>query len=364
MTTETIRMGLIGPGAIAPSHAFAIEKTGATQLTAVCGRSTEKVAHLADQYGATHYTDPAKMIAAVDAVALCTPSGTHLEFALDIIAAGKHLLIEKPLEITTERVDQIIAAAEAKGVVLAGVFQSRFAPVAQKLKALVDDGLLGEIYAGSAYIKRYRPQSYYDSGGWRGTWDSDGGGCLMNQGIHLTDMLLWFMGEPEEVVGMAESRGRDVEVETLAMGLVRYRSGARGVIEATTLAYPELPEYVEIFGARGTLTFNGRHLQRLDLIDPTPAEEAAKAELLEISAELAAQREAIIAAAPPGTAVPTVDMGHTPVIADFAEAIRTGRKPLVDGLQARRSVALITALYESSHHGSRPTKIEQRATVA
>ena len=357
MTTDKIRFGLIGPGAIAPSHAYAIDNTDATLLTAVCGRQAEPAAALADQYGAAHYTDVAAMLAAVDAITLCTPSGTHLEQALEIIAAGKHLLIEKPLEITTERIDQIIAAASAKGIVLAGVFQSRFAPVAQKLKALVDDGLLGEIYAGSAYIKRYRPQSYYDSGGWRGTWAIDGGGCLMNQGIHLTDLLLWFMGEAEAVVGMTESRGRDVEVDTLAMGLVRYKSGARGVIEATTLAYPELPEYVEIVGARGTLTFNGSKLQRLDLIDPTPAEAAAKAELLTISAELAAARERIIAAAPPGTAVPTVDMGHTPVIADFAEAIRTGRKPLVDGPEGRRAVALITALYASSRNGSQPIKV-------
>ena len=358
MTTDKIRIGLIGPGVIAPSHAFAIDKTETTVLTAVCGRRAEQAAELADQYGAAHYTDIDAMFDAVDAITLCTPSGAHLEPALDIIAAGKHLLIEKPLEINTDRIDQIVAAAEAKGVVLAGVFQSRFAPVAQRLKSLVDNGLLGEIYAGSAYIKRYRPQSYYDSGGWRGTWDTDGGGCLMNQGIHLTDLLLWFMGEPTEVVGMIESRGRDVEVETLAMGLVRYQSGARGVIEATTLAYPELPEYVEIVGERGTLTFNGNRLQRLDLIDATPAEEAVKEELLRISAELAAERERIIAAAPPGTAVPTVDMGHTPVVADFAEAIRTGRKPLVDGSEGRRSVALITALYESSRNGSQPVQID------
>ncbi|MEE3257895.1 MAG: Gfo/Idh/MocA family oxidoreductase [Candidatus Latescibacterota bacterium] len=358
MATDKIRLGIIGPGTIAPSHAFAIDKADATQLTAVCGRRAEQAAELANQYGVAHYTRVADMLDMVDAITLCTPSGAHLEPALEIIAAGKHLLIEKPLEITTDRIDQIVAAADAKGVVLASVFQSRCAPIAQKLKALIDDGLLGEIYAGSAYIKRYRPQSYYDSGGWRGTWDIDGGGCLINQGIHLTDLLLWFMGAAKEVVGMAETKGRSVEVETLAMGLIRYQSGARGVIEATTLAYPELPEYVEIVGARGTLSFNGSKLQRLDLIDPTPAEAAAKEELLKTSAAIATERERIIAAAPPGTAVPTVDMGHTPVVVDFAEAIRTGHKPLVDGAEGRRSVALITALYESSRNDSQPVKIE------
>ncbi len=164
-------------------------------------------------------------------------------------------------------------------------------------------------------------------------------------------------GEPESVIGSAETRGRDVEVETMAMGLIRYRSGARGVLEATTLAYPELPEYVEIVGARGTLIFNGTALQRLDLINPTPEEEATKEELLQVSAELAAERERIIAAAPPGTAVPTVDMGHTPVVVDFVEAIREGRPPLVDGSEGRRAVALITALYESSRNNSQPVAL-------
>ena len=355
--TDEIRMGIIGPGVIAPSHAFAIDQAQGARLAAVCGRRLEPTAELADQYGAESVTDIAALLDAVDAVTLCTPSGAHLDIALEVIAAGKHLLIEKPLETTPERIDQIVAAARQQGIVLAGVFQSRFAPIARRLKGLVAAGLLGEIYSGSAYIKRYRPQSYYDSGGWRGTWDLDGGGCLMNQGIHLTDLLLWFMGEPERVIGSTETRGRDVEVETTAMGLIRYRSGARGVIEATTLAYPELPEYVEIVGARGTLTFNGNTLQRLDLVDPTPGEEALKENLMQVSAELAAERERIIAAAPPGTAVPTVDMGHTPVVADFVEAIREGRPPLVDGAEGRRAVALITALYESSRNDSQPVAL-------
>ena len=355
--TDDIRMGIIGPGVIAPSHAFAIDKAQGARLAAVCGRRPESATELADQYGAESGTDIAALLEAVDAVTLCTPSGIHLDIALEVIAAGKHLLIEKPLETTPERIDQIVTAARQQGIVLAGVFQSRFAPVARRLKSLVAAGMLGEIYSGSAYIKRYRPQSYYDSGGWRGTWTLDGGGCLMNQGIHLTDLLLWFMGEPESVIGSADTRGRDVEVETMAMGLIRYHSGARGVIEATTLAYPELPEYVEIIGARGTLIFNGNMLQRLDLIDPAPEEETAKEELLQVSAELAAKRKRIIASAPPGAAVPTVDMGHTPVVVDFVEAIRDSRPPLVDGAESRRAVALITALYESSRNDSQPVAL-------
>ena len=359
MSTETIRIGIVGAGAIAPSHAFAIDQTAATELTAVCSRQAEQAAALADQYGATHYTRIDEMLDHVDAITLCTPSGAHLETALEIIAAGKHLLGEKPLEITTDRIDQITAAAAAKGVVLAGVFQARFAPIARRLKELVDGGLLGEIYSGSAYIKRYRPQSYYDSGGWRGTWELDGGGCLMNHGSHLIDLLLWFVGEAEEVVAMTETRGRTVEVETLGMGLVRFRNGARGGVEATTLAYPELPQYLEIFGARGTIAFSGDQLQRMDLIDPSSAEKTEREALFAKSAALEAEKAKILAAAPPGTAVPTVDMGHTPVIADFAEALRSGRKPLVDGIEGRRAVALITAIYESSRSGSQPVRVAE-----
>ena len=317
-------------------------------LVAICDRDEARAADLAGEYGAAAFTSLADMLEIVDAATLCIPSGLHLEPALQVVKAGRHLLVEKPLEITTQRIDQIIeAAALQPHVTLAGVFQTRFTPVVQRLQSLEAAGLLGEIYSGSAYIKRYRTQQYYDSGGWRGTWQIDGGGCLMNQGIHLVDLLLWFCGDVEQVMALTSSRGREIEVETQAQALLRFRNGATGVIEATTLAYPELPQYLELYGSRGTVSFTGDRVLRLDVMDPTPAEAAACAEVEDLGEALAARRKQQRQDAEAGAAVPHVDMGHGPVLEDFVAAIRDQRAPAVDGSEARRSVELITAIYES-----------------
>ena len=362
MVDGNLRIGVIGLGAIGPSHIFAIDETEGCELTAVCDVRAEAAAEAGKKYGVPHFTSTEDMLAAglVDAVTLCTPSGFHLESALAAIEAGKHILIEKPLEITTERVDRIAKAAADKGVKLAGVYQSRFCPVVRRVKKLVDDGLLGEVYSGSAYTKHYRTQEYYDSGGWRGTWKVDGGGCLMNQGIHLLDLYVWFMGDAEEVMARTETKGREnVEVETLALALVKFASGASGVIEGTTLAYPGLGTRLEIFGSRGTVVLTKGKVMRMDLADPSPAEAAARDELLEQARQLEErQANAPKKKVAPGTPVPNVNMGHTPIVEDFVDAIRSDRDPFVTGEDARRAVALINAVYESGSHNGRPTPIQ------
>jgi len=355
MDSNRVRIGVVGAGAIAPSSIYAVGQVANAELAAVCDLAVERAEALAKENDVPHFGSVEEMLKAdvVDAVTICTPSGFHLETALEVIDGGKHLLVEKPMEITVERVDRIVEAAGAKGVKLSGVYQSRFRPVARRLKEMVDAGLLGDIYSGSAYIKRYRTQEYYDSGGWRGTWEVDGGGCLMNQGIHIVDLLLWFMGEAKSTIAMIDSAGRQVEVETLAVGLVEFASGAKGVVEGTTLAYPEWPQYLEIFGSRGTVAFSSDKLMRMELIDPTVEEEKGRDELFRVSEELERIKEKAGAGAAPGTAVPVVDMGHTPVIADFVEAILEDREPLVDGVESRKAVELITGIYESGRNGSR-----------
>lgn len=354
-----IRIGVIGVGAIGPSHVFSIKQVAGCRLSAVCDIRPEAAKKLADENGVAHFGSVGAMLEAdaVDAVTISTPSGFHLNAALEAIAGGKHILVEKPLEITTERIDQIAAAKEKHGVVAGCIHQSRFTPLVRKLKPLFDRGLLGDIYSGSAYIKRYRTQAYYDSSGWRGTWKVDGGGCLMNQGIHDVDLFRWFMGPVDSVIAITESPGRTIEVETLALGLIAFHSGARGVIEGTTLAYPDLPTYLEIFGSRGTLSFSANRLMRMDLIDPTPEEQTAREELLALTRaydEARAREDKPVA---PGTAIHSLDMGHTPVIADFVEAIRTGREPFVSVGEARNAVELITAIYESGQNGSKPVRL-------
>ena len=359
MSEPKVRIGVIGAGAIGPSHIFAIDQVEGAELAAVCDQVAERAESLAEEHGVPWFKSVGEMLRAdaVDAVTIGTPSGFHLETALEVIEGGKHLLIEKPMEIVTERIDRITAAAAAQQVKLSGVYQSRFRPVPQQLKEMVDKGMLGEIYSGSAYTKRYRTREYYESGGWRGTWEVDGGGCLMNQGIHLVDLLVWFMGEAKSAIGMISSVGRPVEVDTLAMGLVEFESGAKGVIEGTTLAYPEFPQYMEIVGSRGTVVFAAERIMSLDLIDPTPAEAAAREELLANKKAAEQARAEKRKDTAPGTAVPDLDMGHAPVFEDFVEAIRTGRDPLVPGREARRSVELINAIYESGRNNSKPVRL-------
>jgi UDP-N-acetyl-2-amino-2-deoxyglucuronate dehydrogenase len=358
MSENPLRIGVIGAGAIGPSHAHSLQQVPQVKLVAVCDQREEAAAGLAKEYGVDSYTDLAEMLKVVDAATLAIPSGLHLDPSIQVIEAGRHLLVEKPLEITTERIDRIIQASEKHPEVkVAGVFQTRFAPIVSKLKSLVDSGLLGEIYSASAYIKRYRTQEYYDSGGWRGTWKIDGGGCLMNQGIHLVDLLLWFCGDVSNVIAHTSSVGREIEVETQAIALLNFSSGARGVIEATTLAYPELTQFIEIYGSRGTLAFSNDKLIRMDILDPTSEESAAKEELIRIGDELEEERKKMMGEVDAGTAVPTVEMGHGPVIEDWAAAIREDRKPLVDGTEARRSVELITAIYESGKQNGKPVQL-------
>ena len=354
MATEKISIGVVGMGAIGPAHVFGIEHTPAAELMAVCDVRPEAAEEAGEIYDVPHFTSVEDMLDSdlVDAVTICTPSGWHLEPALLSIEAGKHVLLEKPMEITPERIDQIREAAGEAGVKLAGVFQSRFKPLVIIVKQLIDSGALGEIHTGSAYVRRYRDQEYYDSGKWRGTMAVDGGGCLMNQGIHLVDLFTWLLGETEEVRAVTAMVGRRVEVETLAFAIVTFASGVRGMIQGTTLYYPEYPDYIELLGSRGTISFTASRVLHLDLMDPTPREAELRDQLTALST---VRRPATKSA--PGTAVPSVDMGHTPVIADFVDAIRQDRKPLVDGWEGRRSVGVICAAYESSQNGGAPVRI-------
>ncbi len=356
MVNDQVRVGVVGVGAIGPSHIHSIGEVDGCRLSAVCDVREDAAHRVAKEHGVDCFTDVSSMLASgvVDAVTVSTPSGFHLDAVIAALECGLPVLVEKPLEITTERIDRIIAAERNSDGFVAGVYQSRFRPLIRLMKTLFDRGLLGEIYSGSVYIKRYRTQAYYDSGGWRGTWKIDGGGCLMNQGIHDVDLYQWFMGRPTQVVAISETKGRDVEVETVALALVRFESGASGVIEATTLAYPEFKPYIEVYGSRGTVAVSHDRLLRMEIVDPTDQETAAKEELLELTRLHDEEEIARSERAAAGTAVPSVDMGHTPVIRDFIDAIKTGGAPFVSSTEARKAVALIRAIYESGASGSRP----------
>lgn len=359
MSNDVVRFGVVGVGAIGPSHVYAINNTEGARLGAVCDLREEAAAKLAGENGVPHFTNIDDMLNSglVDAVSICIPSGLHLDAVLKSIAAGKHVLCEKPLEITTDRIDEIIAAGRKKGVKVACSLQCRFTPLSKKLKKLIDGGLLGEIYSGSAYSKWYRDQAYYDSANWRGTWKIDGGGCLMNQGIHIVDLFLWFMGDADSVVAFTETKGRNVEVETLALAMVKFANGSRGSIESTTLSYPGSPRYIEMIGSRGTIAFGPDKLISLDLIDATPEETAFKEQVLAEQAEAEKAENARTDSASAGTAIPDVNMGHQPIFEDFVKAIQKDSEPWINGEEARKAVSLINGVYESGRNENRLVKL-------
>ncbi len=358
-----LRFGLIGAGAVCESHVTAITRAENAELTAICKKSEHGKKELEEKYSVPCLTSLEEMLPMVDSVDIITPNAAHMEPALEAMRAGKHTIVEKPMEITPGRIDRMIEASEEAGVKLACVFQLRFSEPVRELKKLIDGGILGKIYSGSAYCKLYRAQEYYDSREGRGTMEMEGGGCLMQQGLHNIDLLLWLMGDAEEIIGATETAGRKgIDVETLAGALLRFKNGASGVIESTTLAYPGARELVEIFGFRGTVTLEADtsdkpdRIRRFELTDPTPGESRARDALLALQ-NRASDRKQETKKEDIGKVATLADQGHTPVLEDFIEAIRTGREPFIPGAEARRSVEVVTSVYESAAGGSKPVRL-------
>lgn len=337
--------GIIGCGLIAKFHARAIADVPGTRLAAcydVVGAAAEKIAQ---EFGCKAYSDLDAMLADpnVHIVTVATPSGAHMEPAVAAAKAGKHVIVEKPLEITLDRCDAIIRACEEAGVVLSTIFPSRFHGSSRLLKAAVEERRFGKLTVGDAYVKWWRTQQYYDGGAWRGTWKLDGGGALMNQAIHSVDLLVWLMGPVAEVSARTALLAHErIEVEDVAMALLRFECGALGVIEATTAAYPGYLKRIELHGDQGSAVMEEEDIVKWDFAEARPQDEEIRRKMAEkVSGGGGASDPAAIG-----------HHGHARQFADVVEAIRQGRKPLVDGQEGRRSVEVIMAVYQSAETGS------------
>ena len=338
----TIGFGIVGCGVIADFHARAIADAAGTHLVGCSGGSRfGKVRSFADTHGCRAFESLDAMLADpnVEAVTICSPSGAHLDPALAAARAGKHVVVEKPLEITVERCDEITRACQTAGVKLGVVFQSRFHESVQLMKDAVDAQRFGHITLGDAYVKWYRSQEYYDSGQWRGTWELDGGGALMNQAIHSVDLLLWLMGPVRRVSAMtATLTHQRIEVEDVAVANVEFVSGALGVIEATTTAFPGSLKRIEIRGSQGTAVLEEEDIKMWSFADETESD-------VTLRRRMESKTDTGGGAADPAA---IGHRGHRAVFEDFATAVRLDRSPMVDGQQGRRSVELIRAIYESA----------------
>lgn len=331
-----VRFAIIGSGAIAPTHARVLAALPDAELTAIHSRSIEKGKALADQFGCRYFENYQELLqhAEIDAVAICTPSGAHAAFALDAAKAGKHVVIEKPLEISLEQADAIIAACNENNVQLGCVFQRRFSPGIVKLKALLDDRRLGELQYAGCYAKLYRSQEYYDSGAWRGTWELDGGGVLMNQGIHYADLLQYLAGPVAEVWARCATLGHErIEVEDTVAASVRFTNGAVGVIEATTNAWPGLASRIDLYGSEGTAVIEND-------------------DLVYVSLKSGEEFRSQPATDQVGVSSPAVsDDFHAAQYRQIVAALRVKQPLLIDGSEGRKALEIILAVYKSAFTG-------------
>jgi predicted dehydrogenase len=337
---------IVGCGMIARFHAKALAEVPGAKLVALVSRRAAGAKKMADELGLhVDVSDDLSQALArrdVDVVIVTTPSGAHMEPAVAAAAAGKHVVVEKPLEITLERCDRIIEACDRHHVQLCTIFPSRFADANIALKRAVEAGKFGRVTLGETTCKWWRPQSYYDEGGWKGTKALDGGGALMNQAIHNVDLLLWMMGRPKQVCGFTATLAHErIEVEDTAVACLRFASGALGVIEATTSAHPGSPKTIAVHGDRGTAVIEQEDVLRWDFTPETDEDRQVKRHFAQkVGASGGSSNPAAIS-----------HVYHARQLTDFVQALESGRKPLVDGREGRRAVEVILAIYQSALAG-------------
>jgi UDP-N-acetyl-2-amino-2-deoxyglucuronate dehydrogenase len=361
---QEVGFGVIGAGNIAGIHGKALVALAdsGVRLRAFLGRNPARVQKLAAQFEAEALTDAQAFFARPDiqAVTICTPSGTHAELGRLAAAAGKHVLVEKPIDVSLRQARSLIAACQRHGVRLGVVLQSRFLPAVQLIKKTIARGRLGRLHVVDAYVKWYRSKDYYQAAPWRGTKALDGGGALINQAIHTVDLVQHFAGPATWVSGLtARKQHPQIEAEDTALALVRYESGAAGVIEATTSLFPGFSRRVEVHGERGSIVLDGNDISFWQLSDS--GEEELELERLRggptasaAVANGAANKNGGSNAASDPMALDV--MGHQRQIADFVAAIREDRAPAVDGPESLKALEIVLAVYRSAELG-RPVEL-------
>jgi len=338
-----LTFGIIGGGMIANFHAQAIKAMKGGKLGAIYARNPEKAAALGKKYNCKAYSSLEDLLAdtSIDIVTIATPSGAHLAPTVAAAKAGKHIICEKPLEVTPARIEEMIQVCEEQQVVLAGIFNRRFNPAVQAFKKAVDKGRFGTLTLCDAYVKWYRTQEYYDSGAWRGTWKLDGGGALMNQSIHTIDQLIYLAGNIKRLSASTTCLIHEgIEVEDTAVAILEFENGARGVIQGATSCWSSSghPAEVHICGSEGSVFMRDESFRVWDFKTLLPADDFIKNNLMEGAAQgLGANDPSAI----------NFD-GHLRNFEDVVEAIESGKTPLITGEEGLKAVKVIDAIYRSA----------------
>jgi UDP-N-acetyl-2-amino-2-deoxyglucuronate dehydrogenase len=342
----TVGYAVVGAGLVGPTHArFAARASGA-QLKVVCDLREDRGRPLAEELGAEWMADYRALMRRddVQVVSICLPTALHLEVAKAAAEAGKHVVVEKPIELNLDRALELIEHCRRHGVKLAAVFNRRFVFGTRRAHAAVRDGELGRMIVADMVFKSWRPAHYYTDSGWRGTWSKEGGAALINQGIHGVDLITWIAGPIKTVQGRSRHlRHHHIEADDTTIAVAEYESGALGVIEQTTSVYPRQPDRIELHGEKGSILLEEYQIREWQIEGVDPGAPSA--------AELA------LPGADKGTSV-----GHYLQIQDMVDAVREGREPVIRGEDALHSLAVVQAIYEAERAG-RPVDVRQPAAV-
>jgi len=344
-------IGIVGTGVIAATHAAAIAAVPGARLVAVTDVVPERAIQFAGSHGCAAEPGLDALLARddIDVVSVCVPSGLHAEVGIQAAAAGKHLVVEKPIDVSLAAADRLIDAADAAGVAMTVISQHRFDPGLVELRGLIDEGVLGRLVLGEASTKWYRSQGYYDSGAWRGTWALDGG-SLMNQGIHYVDLLRWVMGPVTEVSAVCATQDHQIEVEDTALAVLRFSSGAVGTVVSSTAVFPGFAQRLEVSGTGGTVVVEDGEIVHRALTSDSPD--------LGLRGTLLPRPTAEPGAAANAAALDVAS--HAAQIADLLAAVEQGREPSVTGRSGRDALEVVCAIYESAREG-RPVALPAAA---
>ena len=342
MCKDKIGYAVAGLG-IGRAHMDAAAASERAELVAVCDLVESKLEAAKRKYPDVRtYTDFDEMIKSpdIDIVSICLPSAMHADFAVRAMEAGKHVLIEKPIDITVERAMKIEEARVRLGLTVGVVHQNRYNVPMDSIKNAVDSGRLGRLMLGSFAVKWYREQSYYE-GNWHGTWEMDGGGSLMNQAVHTVDLMQWLMGEPESVSSVMGIYNHDIETEDLTVSTLKFGSGAVASFISTTCAYPGISTDIQLYGTGGTIEADADILKTWKLADSDDEEE---------------EEEEMLARYGGGNGRaekndPSIITGHRAVVEDMISAVLDGHDPRITPAEAMKSVRIVEAIYESAKSG-------------
>jgi predicted dehydrogenase len=338
-------IGVVGAGMIGNFHARAIKGLPNAELVSVCEQVAERGQKFAAEHGCGCFENLEKFLSdnRIDVITVATPSGLHRDVAVAAARHGKHCIVEKPIEISLPRIDAILEAHDKAGTTVGGIFNMRYETTTKLFKKAVDQGRFGRLTFGMAYGPWWRDQAYYDQGGWRGTWDIDGGGAMMNQGIHTIDMLQFLMGPVKQVFALAHTLCHErIQVEDTSAVAVEFKNGALGTMACTTSMWPGHYRMIEVAGDQGTVAMADAKFTFWQFAQETDEDNRIRAEHLDFP------KVSVGAANPSAGMTPAL---HQANFADFLAALDAKRQPTISGAEARKAVQIILAVYESARTG-------------